>query len=369
VTEITFVNETGMPKKQEHKTFIKGRGAQINTANPYQNNHLDSAGHSWLDDEDIDLVTKTQYLTTHPKSIVNKVKSPDLSFAYSINPYQGCEHGCVYCYARNTHTYWGYSAGVDFEQKILIKHNASELLEKRLRSKSWKPLTMMISGNTDCYQPAERKYKITRSLLEVLRRFKHPTSIITKNALVLRDIDIISEMAKIGIVRVVISITSLDESIRTTLEPRTSTSLMRLKAVRKLSSAGIPVRVMIAPIIPSITDHEINSIAKAAADAGAEDIAYTIVRLNGDVGPIFKDWLKKVYPDRYNRVIHQIENCHGGKVSDSRFKTRMKGEGQFADMIKQQIQLARRRYFKDVSRAVLSTEHFRIPPGPQLSLF
>jgi len=353
----------------DKNNYIKGRGAQINTPNPFHSTLLDDEGHSWRHDEDIDLISKTQYLPTHPKTIINKVKSPDLSFAYSINPYQGCEHGCVYCYARNTHTYWGYSAGVDFEQKILVKHKAPQLLDEQLKKKSWTPLTMMLSGNTDCYQPAERKFRITRDILKVLLRYKHPTSVITKNALILRDMDILSEMAKLNIARVIISITSLDDALRSKLEPRTSTSKARLKTVRQLANQGIPVRVMIAPIIPSITDHEINDIAKAASEAGAEDIGYTIVRLNGDVGPIFKDWLQRAFPDRYDRVIHQIENCHGGKVSDSRFKTRMRGEGQFAEMIKQQIQLARKQHFKNIVPSVLSTEHFVRAKDPQLKLF
>ena len=359
-----------MPRsKKDKSTFITGRGAQINTSNPFHTTQLDGEGHGWRHDDDVDLISKTKYIPTHPKSILNKVKSPDLRFAYSINPYQGCEHGCVYCYARNTHTFWGYSAGVDFEQKILIKQNVAPLLEQKLKSKSWEPQTIMVSGNTDCYQPAERKYRITRSILEVLHKYKHPASIITKNALILRDLDLLTEMAKDNTVRVILSITSLNEELRSLLEPRTSSSHNRLKTVAKLSSAGIPVRVMIAPIIPSLTDHEISDIAKAAAEAGAQDIGYTIVRLNGDVGPIFKDWLLRTYPDRYDRVIHQIEICHGGKVNDSRFGTRMRGEGQFADIIKQQIQLARSQYFKGPKPPPLSTEHFEKIKNPQLKLF
>lgn len=359
-----------MPKTRKDKhEYIQGRGAQINTPNPFHSKKLEGEGHSWRFDNDIDLIRKTKFIPTHPKTIVNKVTSPDLGFSYSINPYQGCEHGCVYCYARNTHTYWGYSAGVDFEQKILIKQNVPALLRKQLGSKSWKPLTIMLSGNTDCYQPVERKFKITRSILEVLCEFKHPTSVITKNALILRDLDILAQMAKLNIVRVVISLTSLNEELRSVLEPRTSSSKNRLKTIKKLSDAGIPVRAMVAPIIPSLTDHEIHDIAKAASEAGAYDIGYTIVRLNGDVGPIFKDWLGRAFPDKYDRVIHQIENCHGGKVNDSRFGKRMRGEGQFADIIKQQIQLARAQYFKTTKACVLTSEHFEKLKNPQLRLF
>jgi len=205
--------------------------------------------------------------------------------------------------------------------------------------------------------------------LETLWKYKHPTSIITKNALVLRDLDIIGPMAKLDIIRVIISITTLDEELRSVLEPRTSSSLNRLKAISKLSEAGVPVRVMIAPIIPSLTDHEIDRIAHAAAKAGAYDLGYTTVRLNGDVGPIFKDWLRRTYPDRYDRVIHQIEGCHGGKVNDSRFGTRMSGEGPFAKIIKQQINLARSKYFDNPKMPSLTTEHFEKLKNPQLKLF
>ena len=347
--------------------YIKGRGAQINTANPFHNTHSDR-NNIWFDDE-LSSFQKTKYIDTHPKKVINTVKSPDLSFEYSLNPYQGCEHGCIYCYARNTHTYWGYSAGIEFEQKILIKKNTPLLLEQKLKSKNWQAKTIMLSGNTDCYQPAERKYKLTRQVLEVLLKYKHPVSIITKSSLILRDIDLLSKLARLNLVRVVISLTTLNEQLRIKLEPRAASGAKRIDRVKKLSDAGIPVLVMLAPIMPSLNDMEIPKMAEASANAGAKNLSYTIVRLNGDVGSIFKDWLMKNYPDRYDRVIHQIEDCHGGQVNDSNFSSRMKGKGQIASIIKQQIKLAKQLYFKDCQASPLDTKLYHSLKNPQLSLF
>lgn len=271
--------------------YIAGRGAQINPANPFDSTFQEESGQIWNDEEELEGLKKMHNLETHPKSIINRVDSPDIPFAYSMNPYQGCEHGCVYCYARNTHTYWGYSAGIEFEQKILVKQNAPELLEKQLWSKNWEPHPIMLSGNTGCYQPAERKYKLTRQLLEIAWRYKHPIALITKNSLILRDLDILKQMASKDLIHVAITITTLEEDLRQKLEPRTATGLKRIEVIRQLSDAAIPVNVMMGPIIPSMTDHEIFRIAKAASEAGAKELHYTILRLNGDVAIIFKDWL------------------------------------------------------------------------------
>lgn len=347
--------------------YIKGRGAQINTANPFHKTFSDQSN-VWYD-EDLVSYHKTKYIDTHPKTVINKVKSPDLSFEYSLNPYQGCEHGCIYCYARNTHTYWGYSAGIEFEQKILIKKNAPFLLEQKLKSKTWQAKPIMLSGNTDCYQPAERKYKLTRQILEILWKYKHAVSIITKNALILRDIKLLSDLARLNLVKVAISLTTLNEELRTKLEPRATSGAKRLKIVEKLSNAGIPVYVMLAPIIPSLNDMEIPKMAEASANAGAQDLSYTMVRLNGDVGLIFKDWLSKNYPDRHDRVIHQIEDCHGGQINDSNFSSRMKGKGQIAEIIKQHIKLVKHQYFKGHKPKPLETELYQNIKNPQLRLF
>ena len=327
--------------------YIKGRGAQINTDNPFD---------QYTESKDIffelpihhqNEKLKTEYIDVHPKTILNKVDSPDIPSGYSMNPYQGCEHGCVYCYARNTHTYWGYSAGLDFESKILVKHEAPKLLEKRLKSKKWKADTIMLSGNTDCYQPVEQKLKITRSLLEIFWKYRHPVGIITKNNLITRDIDILGLLASKNLVHVAISINSLNESLRQKLEPRTSTSAQRIGAIKALSSVGVPVSVMIAPVIPGLTDHEIFDIAEVTADAGARNINHIVVRLNGKIDEIFTDWITKNFPDRKDKVLNHIKSVHGGKLNDSRFKTRMRGEGQIADIIADQVKLARARFFKN----------------------
>lgn len=270
---------------------------------------------------------KTLYLPVFPKTIVNKVDSPDVGMLYSMNAYQGCEHGCVYCYARNTHEYWGYSAGLDFESRILVKKDAPKLLEELLKKKTWEAHPIVMSGNTDCYQPAEKQFEITRQCLQVFLKYKHPVAIITKNTLILRDLDLLKALAKDHLIGVNVSITSLSEQTRRVLEPRTTTINGRLETVKTLSDNGIPVNVMLAPIIPSINSHEILPLAKAASDNGALSIGHTIVRLNGAIGEIFTDWIKKTMPDRAHKVLHQIESCHGGTLNDSRYKTRIRGEG------------------------------------------
>jgi len=274
---------------------------------------------------------------------------------YSMNAYQGCEHGCIYCYARNVHEYWGYSAGLDFERKILVKKDAPKLLEEKLRSKNWKAHTIVMSGNTDCYQPAEQKYRITRKCLEVFLKYKHPVAMITKNAYITQDLDVLKELAKDNLVGVNISITSLSEDTRRILEPRTASIKKRLETVKTLSENGIPVNVMLAPIIPSINSHEILPLAKAAADHGALSIAFTIVRLNGAIGQIFTDWIKKALPDKADKVLHQIESCHGGSLNDSRFGVRKIGEGKIAEQIHSLIKIARHKYFKEKTYPALNT--------------
>lgn len=348
--------------------YIKGRGAQLNTKNSflkkeYVSEHIEGLDEAWIPQ------TKTEFLTEHAKSIVNKVDSADLGFMYSMNPYQGCEHGCLYCYARTTHEYYGYSAGLDFETKILVKKNAPQLLRQTFDKPTWKPGTIVLSGNTDCYQPAERKFKITRSLLEVCLEYRNPVSIITKNSLILRDLDLLKELQKLNLVVVSVSITSLDEKLRQSLEPRTTTSIQRLKTVELLAKENIGVNVMIAPVIPSLNSMEIPTIIKEIADRGATSAAYTIVRLNGAIANVFEDWVKKNFPDRASKILNQIAECHGGQLSDSRPGVRMRGEGNTAQIIQNLFQLSVKKYLFGREHKKLTTDLFIPRAGKQLGLF
>jgi DNA repair photolyase len=347
---------------------IKGRGAQQQVANRFLKNSYGVVHWEGIDEVD-DEVHPTKYLEIFPKTIVNKVASPDLHMAWSLNPYQGCEHGCAYCYARPTHEYWGYSAGLDFERVVLMKRNAPELLEKTLRDPKWDVGTISISGNTDCYQPIERREGITRKLLQVAQRFRQPIGIITKNALVLRDMDILSEMAADRLATVAISLTTLDEGLRRKMEPRTSSAANRLKAMEGLSAAGIPVHAMIAPIIPGLTDSEVPALLKAAAEAGARGAGYTVVRTNGAVQEVFRLWLETHFPDRALKVVGQVRSVHGGTMNDSDFGRRMRGEGTFAENIHQVFSLFRDRYFGERRTPDMDRTLFQRPPTGQLDLF
>ncbi len=351
---------------------IKGRGAQKNTSNKFLQ-HVYETRDDFLEfcrlEGEEAFKSRTEYIPIFPKTIVNKVASPDIGMSYSMNPYQGCEHGCIYCYARNTHEYWGYSAGLDFERRILIKKDAPKLLEEKLKSKKWKAKTIVLSGNTDCYQPAEKKFEITRACLKVFLKYKHPVGIITKNALILRDLDLIKTLAKDGLIGVNVSITSMSETTRRVLEPRTTTIHKRLKTVQILSQNGIPVNAMLAPIIPGINSHEILDLAKAVSEKGAVSFAITIVRLNGAIGEIFTDWIQKTMPHKAGKVLHQIAACHGGTLNDSRFGIRTKGEGKIAEQIHQMAALARRKYFKDKVFPKLNESLYEAYRDGQMKLF
>lgn len=356
----------------DSKTAIKGRGAQMNVANRFfELNHevrADFLEYCAKEGEEADK-NKTLFLEVFPKTIVNKVDSPDVGMSYSMNIYQGCEHGCVYCYARNSHEYWGYDAALDFERRIMVKKNAPKLLESFLSKKSWKAYPIVMSGNTDCYQPAEKQFELTRQCLEVFLKLRHPVGIITKNSLILRDLDLLKELNKDQLIQVNMSITSLSEETRRILEPRTATIQKRLDTVRILSDAGIPVNVMIAPIIPSINSHEILPLAKKISEYGAQSIGHTVVRLNGAIGEIFTDWIKKTLPDRAEKVLHQIESCHGGTLNESRYGVRMKGEGKIAEQIGIAMGLAKRKYFKDRALTPLNTSLHEVYKNGQLRLF
>src|ERR1700754_1242976 len=328
---------------EENEEFFKGRGAQVNTDNKflkrkYVLDHIEGLDEPLLEN------SATQLFEETSKKIVSESNSPDLSHMYSINPYQGCEHGCIYCYARNSHEYYGFSAGLDFERKIIIKRNAPQLLEQYFNKKNYKPVCIMLSGNTDCYQHVERRLEITRKLLEMFLHYKNPVSIITKNNLILRDLDILTELASMNLVHVNVSITSLNEQLRQKLEPRTVTATGRLAVVQKLAEKSIPVRVMAAPIIPGLNSNEVPNIIKAAADRGALAAGFTIVRLNGSIAEIFSDWIHKAFPDRAEKVLSMIRECHDGKLNDSDFGRRMSGEGKVAESIHQMFRMACNRF-------------------------
>lgn len=355
-----------------NKDYIKGRGAQENPPNKFLE-HIYEIRDDFLEfcrveGEEAEK-SKTRYIPIFPKTIVNKVTSPDVGMQYSMNPYQGCEHGCIYCYARNTHEYWGYSAGLDFERKILIKKDAPKLLEEKLKGKNWKARTIVLSGNTDCYQPAENKFGITRACLEIFLKYRHPVGIITKNALVLRDLDLLSALAKDNLIGVNVSITTLSEDTRRILEPRTATIKRRLETIKILTENNIPVNAMLAPIIPGINSHEILNLAKAVSNHGALSFGFTVVRLNGAIGHIFTDWIKRTMPDRAEKVLHQIKACHSGTLNDSRYGIRSRGEGKIAQQIHDVMALAKRTYFKEKMFPKFNTDLYPIYKQGQFRLF
>jgi DNA repair photolyase len=351
---------------EEKEAYLKGRGAQIKTGNKflkaeYVAEHIEGL------DEPLLSAPATQIFYESAKKVVNKVESPDLQGMYSMNPYQGCEHGCIYCYARNTHEYWGFSAGLDFESKIIVKENAPQLLEKFLAHPDWHATPIMLSGNTDCYQPLERKLEITRKLLMIFAKYRHPVGIISKNSLITRDMDILSDLAKDNLVQVNISITTLDEDLRRAMEPRTASARKRLLTVEALAKAGVPVGIMNAPIIPGLNHHEIPAVIKAAAEHGAMSAGMTMVRLNGAIGKIFEDWLRKNFPDRFEKVWNQICAVHGGNVNDSVFGRRMTGEGNYAEAVQQLFRSAKKKYFDGRSMPSMDLTKFR--KGGNLNLF
>ncbi len=354
-------------KQEEGNDYLSGRGAQFNTTNRFLKNQQVKEEIEAID-ECHNANVSTQYIEQQVKSIVNKVESPDLGMAYSMNPYAGCEHGCIYCYARNVHEYWGYSAGLDFERKIIVKVNASQMLRKTFMNSKWESRPIMLSGNTDCYQPAEQKYRLTRGLLEVCNEFNQPVGILTKNSWIIKDKDILQELAKKNLVSAMVSITSFNEELRRAMEPRTATAYQRLKVIEELSNAGIRMGVMMGPMIPGLNEHEMQRIMKEASDAGARFTAYTFIRLNGAIKFLFHDWLYKNFPDRADKVWHLIELSHNGKVNDSRWGVRMRGEGNIAEIVNQQYKKYGKIYHMNEDRWKLNTIGFK-RPGEQGKLF
>jgi len=354
--------------------IVKGQGAVENVHNHFERNLYERTIYEDAclseDGESEESIAKTEYLEVFPKTIMNDVRRKGLPLEFSMNPYQGCEHGCAYCYARPTHEYWGYSAGIDFERKILVKKNAPELLEKLFQKRGYRPHTFMLSGNTDCYQPIERKLEITRKVLQVCLDYRHPVGIITKNALILRDLDILVRLAGKNLVNVAVSIPTINENLRKKLEPRTSTVQNKLKVIEKLSQEGVPNMVMVAPIIPGLNSMEILNILKIISEKGTYDFGYTLVRLNDTVEPVFSSWVHEHFPDRAEKVLNQIKSMHGGKLGERLAMKRNKGEGNIADMIHQTFKIGRQKYFKEKpERERLATHHFNGKRGEQLSLF
>lgn len=346
-------------------TSPRGRGAASNPPNRFESLSLERDV-DWNPEEDP--APQTQFLRDLSQSVITYNNSPDLPFSASLNPYRGCEHGCAYCYARPTHEYLGFSAGLDFETRIMVKEDAPELLRRELASRRWKPQTLALSGVTDCYQPVERRLQLTRRCLQVLAEFRNPVGIVTKNHLVTRDLDVLRELAAHGAAAVSISITSLDREFARALEPRASSPAHRLAAVEALAGAGIPVGVLVAPVIPGLNDHEIPSIVAAAARAGAGWAATIVLRLPLTVAPVFEQWLEEHAPEKKEKVLNRIRAIRGGRLNDPRFGVRMKGEGIFAEQISRLLEVARRKAGMPEHGPSLSAAAFRRPSGNQMEL-
>jgi DNA repair photolyase len=344
---------------------IKGRGSADNPTGRFEKVTL-TRDDEWTEE---DPAPGTQVFQDTSHSIISYNDSPDLGFSASLNPYRGCEHGCIYCYARPTHEYLGFSAGLDFESKIMVKMTAPELLRDALSARRWQPQVLMMSGVTDCYQPLERRLELTRRCLEVLAECRNPVGIVTKNHLVTRDIDILKEMAKNQIASVTVSVTSLRHELAEILEPRASRPLSRIDAIRQLAEAGIPVGVNVAPVIPGLNDYEIPAILKAAREAGASSANFTMIRLPYGVKDLFESWLEKHAPHAKEKVLHRIQEVRGGRLNDPRFGSRMRGEGIYAVQIERLFKVARQKLKFPGYAYELRTDLFRRPAGPQLSLF
>ena len=344
---------------------LRGRGSVSNPKNRFESIERIPVP---LSDRDEISSPDTQFLPDTSKSLIAYNDSPDVGFNASINPYRGCEHGCVYCYARPTHEYLGFSSGLDFESKIMVKDDAPELLRSELSNPKWKPQVVALSGNTDCYQPVEKKKQLTRRCLEVFLDFRNPVVIITKNHLVTRDIDLLSELAKYQCIGVTVSITTLDTKLASLMEPRASTPERRLAAIRALSEAGVPVGYLQAPMIPALTDSEAPAIAQAAAKAGAKFSGYVVLHLPFAVKLLFEQWLEQHFPEKKDKVLNKIRAMRGGKLNDPNFGSRMQGEGIFAEQINQMFHVACKKAGLMDEPRKLTTEHFRRPGGMQMVL-
>lgn len=361
------IDESGMRVGFDRR---RGRGSGINPSGRFEplTRHVFDDG--WETLEELPPF-KTEVQVEKPRTIITRNDSPDISFDRSINPYRGCEHGCVYCFARPTHSYMGLSAGLDFESKLFAKPDAAKLLERELSKNGYEPRTIAIGTNTDPYQPIEKQWRIMREVLEVLEAHNHPVGIVTKSALVMRDIDILSRMAEKGLAKVALSVTTLDRKLARTMEPRAATPPRRLETLRALSEAGIPVSVMVGPVIPALNDQEIERILESGKTAGATEAGYVILRLPLEVSPIFKDWLLRHYPDRYRHVMSLVRSMRGGKDYDAEWGKRMRGSGPYAWQIGRRFEIAAKKLGLNVERRKLRTDLFKAPKkeGEQLALF
>lgn len=347
----------------------RGRGAGMNPSGRFEPHERVAFDDGWESLEDMPPF-RTEVQVERPRSVITRNESPDIPFDRSINPYRGCEHGCIYCFARPTHSYMGLSAGLDFEAKLFAKPDAPKLLERELAKPGYKPRTIAIGTNTDPYQPIEREWRIMRQILEVLNKANHPVAIVTKSALILRDLDILSSMASRGLAKVAISVTTLDRKLARSMEPRASTPSRRLEAIRALSGAGVPTGVLVAPVIPALNDHEIERILDSAKAAGANEAGYVLLRLPLEVSPLFRDWLLQHYPDRYRHVMSLVRSMRGGKDYDAEFGKRMKGAGPYAWQISRRFEMTTKRLGM-VRRGMHLRDDLFVPPdgsGVQLSL-
>ena len=347
----------------------RGRGAGVNPSGRYEPTSRHVFDDGWESIEELPPF-KTEVQVEKPRTIITRNESPDISFDRSINPYRGCEHGCVYCFARPTHAYMGLSPGLDFESKLFAKPDAARLLERELAKEGYQPRTIAIGTNTDPYQPIEKQYRIMREVLEVLEAHKHPVGIVTKSALVVRDIDILSRMAERGLAKVALSVTTLDRYLARNMEPRAATPTKRLEAIRQLTEAGIPTSVMVAPVIPGLTDQEMERILDSGRNAGAREAGYVLLRLPLEVAPIFKDWLLRHYPDRYRHVMSLVRSMRDGKDYDSDWGKRMKGSGPYAWQIGRRFEIAARKLGLNMEKRPLRNDLFVAPEraGKQLML-
>jgi DNA repair photolyase len=347
----------------------RGRGAQTNASGRYEKFTHAPFDDGWNSLEDLP-VFRTQVTEENPKKIITRNQSPDISFDRSINPYRGCEHGCAYCFARPTHAYMGLSPGLDFESKLFAKTNAAELLERELADPKYKPRTIALGTNTDPYQPIERRYRIMREILEVLDRTGHPVGIVTKSALVVRDIDILADMAERGLAKVALSLTTLDRRLSRAMEPRAATPSKRLETMDKLAAAGVPVTVMTAPIVPALNDMELERLLEAGREAGAREAGYVLLRLPLEVSPLFREWLAAHYPDRAAHVLSVMQQMRGGKDYESDWGLRQRGRGPYAWMIGRRFEMATKRLGLNTERKKLRADLFTptVPPGAQMQL-